>query len=214
MPPLGHLDLAACLSLAAVLFGLLIIFSAAVAWTCYSMRRGMLATALVCCLWALNAVVCLLGLGLMNGARTIANDTCLYSEELASRLVLEKLEGDAQRIVRAGAASQPRLAALTQRAMCLLQQHSGVLAAVPPPPFLGMCHPMQAINALDYYLGRVDLTDSQGNPLLTNGTTECSAELSAALLYQVADIQLQQALIYAWVRRGGAKFRGRQWLGW
>lgn len=54
--------------------------------------------------------------------------------------------------------------------------------------------------ALDYYFGRVDLADASGAPLLTNGTSQCNAELTAALLRQVAGIELQEALVYAWVR--------------
>lgn len=47
----------------AVLFGLLILLSAAVAAACFRMRRGVLATSLVALLWLLNAVIMLLGLG-------------------------------------------------------------------------------------------------------------------------------------------------------
>ncbi len=58
-------------------------------------------------------------------------------------------------------------------------------------------------NALDYYFGRVDLVDASGAPLLTNGTDQCDAALTAALLRQVAGIELHEALVYAWVRPVG-----------
>lgn len=47
----------------AVLFGLLILLSIAVAAACYWMKWGLTATFLVACLWALNAVVMFLGMG-------------------------------------------------------------------------------------------------------------------------------------------------------
>ncbi|KAL4425915.1 hypothetical protein ABPG75_009931 [Micractinium tetrahymenae] len=139
--------------LIAVLFGLLIAMSGAVAAACLRMRRGVLATSLVALLWLLNAVVMFLGLGLLNGAKSVANDACLYSEDYVSRLVEQRLEGDTQKLVS---------------------------------------------NALDYYFGRTDLVDVNGAPLLTNGTEQCDAALTAALLRQVAGIELHEALVYAW----------------
>lgn len=47
----------------AVLFGLLILLSTAVAAACYWMKWGLSATFLVALLWALNAVVMFLGMG-------------------------------------------------------------------------------------------------------------------------------------------------------
>ena len=56
------------------------------------------------------------------------------------------------------------------------------------------------VNALDYYLDKTYLTDSSGAPLLTpNGTTSCDPELSAALLRQVAGVNISGALVLAWV---------------
>lgn len=58
----SHVGTLPCLP-SAVLFGLLILVSGAVAVACYRMRRGVLATSLVALLWLLNAVVMFLGLG-------------------------------------------------------------------------------------------------------------------------------------------------------
>jgi hypothetical protein len=78
----------------AVMFGLLILLSAAVAAACYWMKWGLSATFLVACLWALNAVVMFLGMGMLNGAKGVANDACLYGEDTVIRLLNESIQGD------------------------------------------------------------------------------------------------------------------------
>ncbi|KAI7842724.1 hypothetical protein COHA_003654 [Chlorella ohadii] len=78
----------------AVLFGLLILLSIAVAAACFWMKWGLSATFLVACLWALNAVVMFLGMGMLNGAKGVANDACLYGEETVIRLLNESVQGD------------------------------------------------------------------------------------------------------------------------
>lgn len=66
-------------------------------------------------------------------------------------------------------------------------------SALRPPPAS-----LQAQSALEYYFGQVDLVDSKGNVLVPNGT-DCDAELTAALLRQVADIDIASGLLLAWV---------------
>ena len=40
--------------------------------------------------------------GLLNGAKSVANDACLYSEDYVTRLAEEKLQGSSRDIVSAG----------------------------------------------------------------------------------------------------------------
>lgn len=61
--PPPHLTTSSLPHAQAVLFGLLILLSIAVAAACYRMKWGLTATFLVACLWALNAVVMFLGMG-------------------------------------------------------------------------------------------------------------------------------------------------------
>lgn len=145
----------------AVLFGLLIIFVVLVAATAFRMRLGMTATVLVALLWLLIVIVQVLGLGILNGARSIADSACLYSEDLVYRRVNESL------------ASNPD----TQETV---------------------------LNALDYYFGRVNLTDSKGNQITVppNGTEKCTADLTASLLSMVTNLDLRDALTYAYALSG------------
>lgn len=62
-PPLSTKNASPAPHFPAVLFGLLILLSIAVAAACFWMKWGLSATFLVACLWALNAVVMFLGMG-------------------------------------------------------------------------------------------------------------------------------------------------------
>lgn len=140
----------------AVLFGLLILMTALVTLACYSMRRGVVATVLVALLWLLIAIVLIFGLGLFNGARSVADDACLYSEELVYRRLNASLTGDTRDKVMGG---------------------------------------------VNYYLGRTPyLTNTSGLPLVVplNGTTQCDAQLTAALLREILNVDVADAIVLVW----------------
>lgn len=56
---------------------------------------------------------------------------------------------------------------------------------------------------MDYYFGRTNLTDADGNQITVpaNGTDQCTAELTAALLSLVTNLSLYDPLKYAYVRQ-------------
>ena len=148
----------------AVLFGLLILLAIAVAAACWRMHWRLTATFLVALLWALNAAVMFLGMGMLNGAKGVAHDACLYGEDAVGRLVNTTVTGSASEKVTAalqyysGQANlvdskvrrERGLAALTVRPGCRLPLASWpaggpaacvpslyVRARPPPPPAAG-----------------------------------------------------------------------------
>lgn len=149
--------------------------------------------------------------GLLNGAKTVAQDACLYTEDLAFRLVNNTLSGDASVMVSFECGVR-RVAAAASLA-CMRACVRSLRSCQPPSRASSrrLCIPLvtalppssQADQALRYYFGYSNLTDSKGNALVPSpdGTTQCDAELTAALLREVAGIDIASGLVLAWVSR-------------
>ncbi|GAB4813412.1 hypothetical protein N2152v2_000458 [Parachlorella kessleri] len=87
----------------AVLFGLVILFVILATAACFWMRFGRWASLLVSLVWLLSVVINLVGLGLLTGIQSVAEDACLYTESFIYRDVVTKINNkNVQKLVITG----------------------------------------------------------------------------------------------------------------
>jgi hypothetical protein len=83
-------------------YGLLACGCAAGGWLGLRGRRPQTLGWLTVALWLLSALLLLFGAGVLNGGRTVTDDTCLYAEALALNAVTEQASPELQQQLRLG----------------------------------------------------------------------------------------------------------------